>query len=144
MPILMDDLKALALVGALKTSAIYVALIVLMGVTLTVLVVLQRRSKLIGIGDGGDRAIARMIRVHGNFAENAPLALALLILLPLVGAAGWTVHAVGLLFLAGRLAHALGLSKTAGSSPGRVAGMMLTFTAFIVGAVTLLLAAFAR
>jgi uncharacterized protein len=144
MPILMDDLKALALVGALKTSALYVALIILMGVVLTFLVINQRRTKLIGIGDGGDKTMARLIRVHGNFTENAPSALALLILLPLVGAAGWVVHAVGLLFLAGRGLHASGLSKTPGTSFGRAGGMLMTLTSFLIGAGALLIAAFTR
>jgi uncharacterized protein len=144
MPVLIDTLNALALVGALKTSALYVALIVLMGVVLTFLVINQRRTKLIGIGDGGDKTMARLIRVHGNFTENAPSALAMLILLPLVGAAGWVIHAVGLLFLAGRGLHASGLSKSAGSSIGRVGGMMLTLTSFLIGAGVLLFSAFTR
>ncbi len=144
MPILTDDMKALALAGALKTSALYVALIVLMGVLLTFLVISQRRSKLIGIGDGGDKTVARMIRVHGNFTENAPFALALLILLPLVGVVSWVIHAVGLLFLVGRGLHASGLSKSAGSSTGRVAGMILTLTSFLIGSGALLVAAFTR
>jgi uncharacterized protein len=144
MPVLMDDLKALALAGAFKTSALYVALIILMGIVLTFMVIYHRRTKLIGIGDGGDRTMARLIRVHGNFTENAPSALALLILLPLAGAAGWIVHAVGLLFLAGRGLHASGLSKSAGSSTGRVAGMLLTLTSFLIGSGALLLAAFTR
>ncbi len=130
-----------ALVASLKIAAIYAALIVLMGVGLTYLVINQRRSKQIGIGDGGDRTAARLIRVHGNFCENAPFALALLILLPLVGAGALTIHAVGALFLIGRIAHAVGLSGSAGVSIGRMAGMILTHTALIVGAVALLLAA---
>jgi uncharacterized protein len=144
MPILTENLTALALMGALRTSAVYVALIVVMGVVLTLLVIRQRRSKLIGLGDGGDRTVARMIRVHGNFAENAPLALALLILLPLVGAAAWSVHAVGLLFLTGRALHAWGLSQSSGSSKGRVGGMVMTLTSSLIGAAALLLAVFAR
>ena len=129
------------LLAALKIGASYAALIVLMGVGLTYLVINQRRTKKIGIGDGGDRTAARLIRVHGNFCENAPFALALLILLPLLGAGGWTIHAVGALFLVGRIAHAVGLSGSAGSSLGRVVGMVLTHAALIVGAVALLLAA---
>jgi uncharacterized protein len=124
--------------GLLRTAGVYAALIVLMGVALTVLVIRQRRTKLIGIGDGGDKTVARLIRVHGNFCENAPFALALLILLALTGGPAWTVHAVGLLFLAGRAAHAWGLSQSAGSSVGRVAGMMMTFAAFVVGALALI------
>lgn len=127
--------------SALKAAALYVALVVIMGVALTYLVINQRRTKLIGIGDGGDKQAARMIRVHANYCENAPFALALLVMLPLLGAGDWTIHAVGLLFLVGRVAHAFGLSRTAGSSPGRIAGMMLTHAALIVGAGALLTAA---
>ncbi len=130
-----------ALLAALKTGALYAALIVLMGVGLTYLVINQRRTKQIGIGDGGDKTAARLIRVHGNFCENAPFALALLILLPLLGAGSWTIHAVGALFLGGRIAHAVGLSGSAGVSLGRMIGMIMTHAALIVGAVALLLAA---
>jgi uncharacterized protein len=143
MPIFMDDLKALALVSSLKIAGIYVALIILMAIVLTIRVIVHRRSALIGIGDGGDKVLTRRIRVHGNFAENAPFALALLILLPMTGASVWVVHAVGGLFLAGRLAHAYGFSHSAGSSVGRVAGMVMTFTALLVGASALLFSAFA-
>ncbi len=130
-----------ALLAALKIGALYAVVIVLMGVSLTYLVINQRRTKRIGIGDGGDKTAARLIRVHGNFCENAPFALALLILLPLLGAAGWTIHAVGALFVVGRIAHAVGLSGSAGTSLGRLLGMVLTHTALIIGAVALLLAA---
>jgi hypothetical protein len=129
------------LLAGLKAAALYAALVVLMGVGLTYLVIMQRRSKKIGIGDGGDRTAARLIRVHGNFCENAPFALALLILLPLVGAASWAVHVVGILFLVGRVAHAQGLAQSAGPTPGRIAGMLLTHAALIIGSVALLLAA---
>jgi uncharacterized protein len=144
MALLADDLRTLVVAGALKTSAFYMALIIVMAVVLTFLVISQRRSKLIGLGDGGDRSVARMIRVHGNFAENAPLALALLMALPLVGAAGWVTHAVGLLFIVGRCLHAYGLSQSGGASFGRVAGMLMTLTSFLIGAAALLMAAILR
>jgi uncharacterized protein len=130
-----------ATLSLLKVAAAYAALITLLGVALTVLVIRERRTKLVGIGDGGDKKMARMVRVHGNFAENAPFALAILVLLALVGASSWPIHLVGVLFLAGRIAHAVGLSHSAGSSIGRVAGMMLTFTALISGSILLLAAA---
>ncbi len=144
MPPNSEILVLLGLLGGLKASAVYVALIIVMGVMLTFLVIRQRRTNLIGIGDGGNRAVARMIRVHGNFCENAPFAMALLILLPLLGASLILVHAVGILFLAGRLAHAYGLSQTAGSSVGRVAGMILTLTSSLIGAGSLLFLALIR
>jgi uncharacterized protein len=133
-----SNLVHLSLMAGLRPAAVYAALIVLMGVFLAFRVITQRRSKLIGMGDGGDKAVARHIRVHGNFCENAPFALALLILLALLSAPVPVIHAVGLLFLAGRAAHAFGLAQTGGSSIGRVGGMLVTFTSFFIGAGTLL------
>lgn len=140
--VISDQAAALTLAAGLKAAALYVALIVLMGVVLTYLVINQRRAKLIGIGDGGDKTAARLIRVHGNFCENAPFALAILVMLPFVGAGLWAVHAVGALFLAGRLAHAVGLGRSGGTSPGRIVGMLTTHAALIIGALLLLTAAF--
>jgi uncharacterized protein len=124
--------------AALKAAAVYVSLVVLMGVVLTALVVNQRRTKKIGIGDGGDKTAARLIRVHANYCEYAPFALALMVMLPLIGAGAWTVHLVGLMFLTGRVAHAIGLSGSAGHSTGRLFGMILTLTALMLGAAALL------
>ena len=42
---------------------------------------LHRNRHKIGIGDGGDKALARKIRVHGNFVEYVPLGLLLMALL---------------------------------------------------------------
>jgi uncharacterized protein len=122
----------------IKLAGVYCALITLMGVVLTAFVINQRRTKLIGMGDGGDRQAARFIRVHGNFCENAPFALALLILVALAGGPKLVLHAIGTLFLAGRILHAAGLSRHGGSSVGRVAGMILTLTSSITGSLWLL------
>jgi uncharacterized protein len=130
-----------ATLGLVKTVGAYAALITLMGVVLTFVVINQRRTKLIGIGDGGDKTAARMIRVHGNFFENAPFALALLILLALTGGPKLVIHLVGAMFVVGRALHAVGLSGSAGSSPGRIAGMLLTLTSFLIGATTLIVGA---
>jgi uncharacterized protein len=132
------------MVGLLRVAGVYAALITLMGVALTYLVINQRRTKLIGIGDGGDKTAARLIRVHGNFCENAPFALALLILVALTGGPAFILHAVGALFLAGRGLHAFGLSKSAGSSVGRVGGMLATHLSFFLGAGALLVGGLLR
>lgn len=128
----------------LRTAGVYIALITLMGVVLTFRVILYRRSKLIGIGDGGDKTMARLVRVHGNFCENAPYALAMLLAVALTGGPMLALHAIGLLFLVGRALHAYGLSGSAGKSVGRVAGMVTTHASFFVGAAVLLYAGLLR
>jgi uncharacterized protein len=141
MPVFMEDIKALAMLGSLRISALYIALIIILSIVLTARVIRQRRSKLIGIGDGGDKAMIRAIRIHGNYSEQVPYTLAALILLPLLGTSAYVIHAVGALFLLGRLGHAYGLTHTSGSSVGRVGGMVLTFTSHAVAILFLLRAA---
>jgi uncharacterized membrane protein YecN with MAPEG domain len=127
--------------NALAFSASYIAVLILIGLVLTARVILVRRTKLIGIGDGGDRELHKRIRVHGNFCENAPALIALLIVLPLLGGKEWLIHLVGLMGVVGRVLHAIGLSKTAGTSLGRVTGMVMTLTALGIGAIALLVLA---
>ncbi|MCA3636514.1 MAG: MAPEG family protein [Methylobacterium sp.] len=64
--------------------------------------------------------------------------IAILVLLPMLGAREWLVHAVGLPGVAGRVHHAIGFSRSAGKSFGRVAGMLLTTSALVIGALSLL------
>lgn len=127
--------------NALSFAATYVAMLVLLGLVLTAGVISVRRSQKVGIGDGGNHTLARRIRVHGNFSEQAPLILALLVMLPLLGAREWLVHAVGLTGLVGRILHAIGLGKSIGPSFGRVAGMLLTWASLAIGVVGLLVLA---
>ena len=126
---------------ALRAAVVYVALLTLLVVPLVFNVVRMRRSLKVGIQDGGNKDLARAIRVHGNFTESAPFAIGLLLAMPLAGVSAWVVHCVGLAVVAGRIAHAVGLSQSAGASLGRVAGMLVTLAALIVGSVALLVAA---
>ena len=123
---------------ALRAATIYIALLALGLIPLAFRVIFVRRGQRIGIGDGGDRALAQRIRVHANYAENTPFGLALLLALPLAASPLWTVHAVGLCLICGRIAHAIGFSRTVGTSVGRVSGMALTFAALVFGAGALL------
>lgn len=123
--------------NSLSFAATYVVALVLVGIVLTARVAFFRMSQKVGIGDGGNQALAQRIRVHGNFSEQTPLILAILVLLPMLGAREWLVHAVGLPGVAGRVHHAIGFSRSAGKSFGRVAGMLLTTSALVIGALSL-------
>lgn len=121
-------------------AAIYSSLLVLFGIALQWRVILHRRSKRIGVGVGRDRDLELAVRVHGNFVENAVFGIAMLILLALTHAPVAILHAVGLLMVGGRIAHAYGLTQSEGSSAGRVAGMVMSQASLVIAALTLLLA----
>lgn len=113
-------------------TAVYAGLLALWFLFLSYRVILLRRSALIGIGSGDNRDLARRIRVHGNFAEYVPIALLLMLLAELSTALVWPLHAAGVALVAGRLCHAYGLGRSAGSSWGRVAGTALTHLSILL------------
>ena len=122
----------------LAFAASYVAVLVLLGIVLTIRVIRVRRSALVSLGDGDNSELRKRIRAHGNFSEHTPLIMAALVLLPLLGASEWMVHLVGACGLTGRILHALALSKGSALMRFRVLGMVLTFAAQFSGAVLLL------
>ena len=119
-------------------AALWSGLLVLLILILSVLVVRQRRKHRIMIGDGGVVEVQQAVRAFGNAAEYAPVAIGALAVLALVGAKPIVVHALGLLFLVGRLVHAWGISRNLGTTWGRAGGTMLTWVAFLVAGALLI------
>ena len=113
-------------------TGLYAALCALVVLALALRVILLRWSTKTGIGDGGDRRLARAIRIHGNAVEYVPLALILLLLAELSGASPSLLHGCGIVLVVARIAHALGLARTAGVSIGRSLGVTATFAVILV------------
>ena len=121
-------------------TALYAALLTPLFIALAVRVIRRRRKARVAIGVGSDPALERAVRVHANFAEYVPLALLLMLLVELSGYPPWVVHLTGIPLVAGRLAHALGVSRTPEDFRLRVAGMVVTLTVLGVLATLLLTA----
>jgi uncharacterized protein len=103
-------------------------------VALSARVIFMRGSARISLGDGGDAELRRRMRVHANFAEYAPFALLLLALAESLQTPDWALHLTGLSLLAGRCAHAFGVSRAKEDFRFRIGGMSLTFAAILTGA----------
>lgn len=127
---------------ALQVAGFYTALLVLGSLVLKYNVVRHRLRSKVGIGDGGDKGLTRAIRVHGNYTENVPFGIAILLAMALLGSATMLIHLVGILIVVARIAHAIGLTQTAGKSPGRGAGVLLNDLALVIGSVVVLTKAF--
>ncbi|MBI1329636.1 MAG: glutathione S-transferase [Alphaproteobacteria bacterium] len=120
-----------------QSCAFYTGTNALIMLILSVLVVRARVTTQTAIGDGNNPLMAGPLRAHGNNTEYVPVALMLMwALLPFDGSI-WLVHGVGLPLTVGRILHAMGLSGNTGPSTLRLAGMMLTWIAYIVGIVGL-------
>lgn len=123
-----------------KITALYAVPLSLLFIHLSYRVIGLRKQVKAAFGDGGDRSLARAIRVHGNFAEYVPFALVIMGLAEINGAPAWGIHVLGFALLAGRLAHAWGVSQPVENFRFRVFGMASTFLVLIAGAVLAALA----
>jgi uncharacterized protein len=110
-----------------KITLLFVSLHILLMLVLAVRVVGHRRTLKIGIGDGGDKLLARKVRVHANFIEYVPVALLMLALLELAGLAAIWLWVLGGTLLLARVLHAAGFSRHSGYSFGRFWGTLLTW-----------------
>jgi uncharacterized protein len=124
-------------------TALYAGLLGIVYIVLGGFVVSHRRRARVGIGTGSDTALERAVRVHGNFAEYAPLFLVLLLAAELNGGATMFLHFLGAAFFLARLAHAMGLGQNSGTSPGRFLGTLVTWAAILVLALANIWLAFA-
>ena len=118
--------------------ALYTAVNGLIMLILGVLVTRARVATKTGIGDGGKPEMARPLRAHANNTEYTPMALLLMWAIIPLGGSVWIAHGIGLPLTIGRILHAVGLSGNEGPSTLRFAGMILTWTAYIVGIVACL------
>jgi len=120
--------------------ALYVALNLILAPLLMFRVGQVRLGKKINLGDGGDDLMLSRIRAHGNFTENAPLALIGLFALAMLGAHPIALHISGAAFFIGRVFHAMGMAKVFGQ--GRLVGTLLTLLNYLGTAGYLLFLAF--
>ena len=96
-----------------------------------------REEYKVSVGDGGHEPLLRRMRAQSNFIENAPFVLILIGALELSGANRWALGGIAAMFLAARIAHALGMDA-AERQRWRMYGMMgtmLTNLALVILAV---------
>jgi uncharacterized protein len=103
-------------------TALYAGLCVVLLLIFAALISRQRTSFKVGLGDGGHPPLVRAVRVHGNAVEWMLPMLLLLLIAELNHASHLFLHACGIIFVAARIAHAVGLSRSSGETAGRMAG----------------------
>ena len=119
----------------LPVTSVFAALFAIALVALSARVTLRRIRVGAAIGDAADDVLRRRIRAQGNFIEYVPLGLICLMLMEAGGAPAWLIWTLGSALAAGRALHAAGM--LGGSTPLRVAGMVLTYLMLLTAAVRL-------
>ncbi len=126
----------------MQVFALYGALNGLIILILALLVVRVRMRTKVMIGDGGNPGLVLAQRAHGNAVENVPLILVLLLAMAGLKTSMLTLHLVGGFLTFGRILHAIGLSRSAGTSAGRFLGTLLTWMALLIAVAVLFFTAF--
>jgi uncharacterized protein len=121
-------------------TALYAGLYALLLLALAAQISRYRMNFNIRFGDGGNAELLRAIRAHGNAVEWILPMLLLLLIAELNHASHMFLHACGVVFLAARVFHAVGLSGNAGASGGRLAGTVVSWLVIGVLAVWNILA----
>ena len=114
----------------MTVTPLYAGLLALLFFALSLRVV-QMRGTGISLGDGGNTAMLRRIRGHGNFAEYVPLILLMMAMLELSRFSIYVLHAMGITLLVARLLHGYALSFTEKFKFGRFWGTLLTYIVMV-------------
>ncbi|WP_423142637.1 MAPEG family protein [Parablastomonas sp. CN1-191] len=109
----------------LPTTLAMAAAAALLNIWMSIRIGRIRRAEKIGVGDGGHELLGRRMRAQLNFAENTPWVLALVLTIELAGKGGQWLPLVAAAYVAGRVAHALGMDG-AGFAAGRMIGTITT------------------
>lgn len=125
---------------AIPVTAALAAFCGLLLVGLASRVSLLRLRHKVTFGDGGNPALLRAIRTHGNTAEHAPLFLMLALAFELARGSTGVLIAAAALFVLARLLFTVGVLGR-GLHTLRMAGAMLTYVAQALLAVALALVA---
>ncbi len=122
----------------MKIVPVYAAVLAILFVYFAIRTIRTRQRLRISLGDSGDAAMLRAIRVHANFAEYVPFAILLAAFVEIEGTRPYVVHALCATLLLGRLLHAAAIGGPRMIFPLRVSGMVLTFTSLLGSAAILL------
>jgi len=127
----------IAAMTSLTIIPLYLAPLAVLYLVLSFRIIGLRRALKVALGDAGNKALERAIRVHGNFNEYVPLIGLLLVMLELKSTPAIVLHILGAALLVGRALHAYGMSQVKENFRFRVTGMMLTFATLAASAIGL-------
>jgi uncharacterized membrane protein YecN with MAPEG domain len=101
----------------LPVTAFVAAICAVMLLITAIDTVRQRMRLRVPFGDGTDQKLISATRSHGNLAEHAPIVILLLAFLEMSRANHLGLMTIGALFLAGRVAHIIGLYTPMSTKP---------------------------
>lgn len=127
---------------SLPITTLTICLLTLLFIFLSFRVIKFRRKFLVSRGDGGEKLLSKAIRAQGNCAEYVPLYVLLLLIAEIQEVSEMNLAFFSILFVLGRILHALGLSGEQENFRFRVTGMSLTFIGILAVTIRLIVTLF--
>lgn len=125
-------------VSNIDTTLTFAAIFGVLHVIFTLRVGNYRRTSKINFGEGGDTELRNRMRGHGNFIENVPIALMLLLLNDLNGLSDMSLMVLGSVLLVSRIVHYLMIVTRSLPIILRPLSMLGTLGTILVSAVLLI------
>ena len=125
-------------VSNIDTTLTFAAIFGVLHVIFTLRVGNYRRTSKINFGEGGDTELRNRMRGHGNFIENVPIALMLLLLNDLNGLSDMSLLVLGSVLLVSRIVHYLMIVTRSLPIILRPLSMLGTLGTILVSAVLLI------
>ena len=125
-------------VSNIETTLTFAAIFGVLHVIFTLRVGNYRRTSKINFGEGGDTELRNRMRGHGNFIENVPIALMLLLLNDLNGLSDMSLMVLGSVLLVSRIVHYLMIVTRSLPIILRPLSMLGTLGTILVSAVLLI------
>ena len=124
----------------IQATLLFASLFGILHVVFTLRVGAYRLKNKINLGDGDDKELRNRIRAHGNFIENVPIALLLLLLNDLHGTSTVVLISLGTVLLISRLTHYLTIASRRLPRVLRPLSMIGTLGSILVSALWLVVA----
>lgn len=109
-----------------QITALYASIFAIMMIVLANMVSAMRTDSNISILHGDNMLLALRMRRHGNFIENIPMALIMMMLIESQGASVFWLHLMGIILVVARVLHVIGIDAERTISPLRLMGGIAT------------------
>ncbi len=124
--------------GLLNDTAVIAAVLGLLHVFFSIRVGGHRFKTKVSLGDGGNKQLEKLIRGHGNFVENVPMALIIIALLEIGGASSEVIFGLGISLIVARIVHYITIVSNLLPWYFRPIAMTTTLLVIMVGSIMLL------
>lgn len=113
-------------------TSLYLGILGLLYFWISIETIMARGKNKVSLGAGENNEIIHLVSAHGNFSSYAPFFLFAMFLLEQQTVSAYVLHALGIVFVAGRLLHFFTMRNKEKTFKYRKTAMMLTLWPLVI------------